>query len=47
MRCQVLVLVHMISDTLGRGKVARGGNPKVMIYQWVRDVAEMARGGNP
>jgi len=33
--------VHMIGDTLGKGKVERGGNPKVMIYQvkWERQAA--------
>jgi len=44
---QVYVLVHMIGDTLGKGKVERGGNPKVMIYQQVRSAAEMACGGKP
>ena len=37
----------MINDTLERRKVARDGNPKVMIYQRFTDIAEMARSGTP
>ena len=44
---QANVLVHMISDTLGRDKVERGGDPQTMIYQRVRNAGEMACDGNP
>ena len=44
---QGVVPVHMIGETLGRGKVEGGGYPKAMTYQLGWSAAEMALGGNP